>query len=202
MAWYNPTDPKQRNFLLLGVVALVLIVPYQMYLLSPRREANAALLGRVESLEVLNRRASVVSAQGGADLQERLALYERHVARLEQLIPAQEEVPALVDDVSNRARAMNVEVQAMQPQPDETTQYYTRTSYNMSVVGEYHDVGRFLAEVASLSRIVTPVQVDLQLYGQPTQFPDLEAPVLANFRIETYVLPDPSAAPPPAAPPA
>ena len=203
MAWYNPTDPKQRNFLLLGIVLLVLIIPYQMYVASPRREANATLLQRVEALEVLNRRASVVSAQGGGDLQERLALYERHVARLEQLIPAQEEVPALIDDVGNRARVLDVEVQTLQPQPAEPGQYYTRTAYHMGVVCEYHDVGRFLAEIASLSRIVTPVQVDVQLYGQPHQFPDLEAPVLANFRIETYVLPDPSAPPPPpAAPPA
>ena len=203
MAWYNPTDPKQRNFLLLGVALLALIIPYQMYVVSPRRQANATLLQRVEGLEVLNRRASVVSAQGGGDLQERLALYERHVARLEQLIPAQEEVPALIDDVGNRARVLDVEVQTLQPQPAEPGQYYTRTAYNMGVVGEYHDVGRFLAEIASLSRIVTPAQVDVQLYGQPQQFPDLEAPVLANFRIETYVLPDPSAPPPaPAAPPA
>ena len=203
MAWYNPTDPKQRNFLLLGVALLALIIPYQMYVVSPRRQANATLLQRVEGLEVLNRRASVVSAQGGGDLQERLALYERHVARLEQLIPAQEEVPALIDDVGNRARVLDVEVQTLQPQPAEPGQYYTRTAYNMGVVGEYHDVGRFLAEIASLSRIVTPAQVDVQLYGQPQQFPDLEAPVLANFRIETYVLPDPSAPmPAPAAPPA
>lgn len=202
MAWYNPTDPRQRNFLLLGIVALALVYVYHTWVLAPRRETNAQLQARVEALETLNRRASVVAAQGGADLQERLALYERHVARLEELIPAQEEVPALVDDIGGRARAMDVEVQALQPQPDEPGQYYTRTAYNMSVVGEYHAVGRFLAEIASLSRIVTPAQVDLQLYGQPAQFPELEAPVLANFRIETYVLPDPSAAPAPAAPPA
>ena len=201
MAWYNPTDPRQRNFMLLGIVALALVYVYHAYVLTPRREANAELQTRVEALENLNRRAAVVTAQG-TDLRERLALYERHVARLEELIPAQEEVPALVDDIGGRARAMDVEVQALQPQPDEPGQYYTRTAYNMSVVGEYHDVGRFLAEIASLSRIVTPAQVDLQPYGNVNQFPDLEAPVLANFRIETYVLPDPSAAPAPAAPPA
>jgi type IV pilus assembly protein PilO len=202
MAWYNPTDPRQRNFMLLGIVALALVYFYHAYVLSPRREANAELQARVEALETLNRRAAVVTAQGGADLQERLALYERHVARLEELIPAQEEVPALIDDVGSRARAMDVEVQTLQPQPAEPGQYYTRTAYNMPVVGEYHDVGRFLSEIASLSRIVTPVQLDLQPYGNVAQFPDLEAPVLANFRIETYVLPDPSAAPAPAAPPA
>jgi hypothetical protein len=42
------------------------------------------------------------------------------------------------------------------------------------------------------------VQVDLRLFGQPQQYRDLESPVVATFRIETYVLPDSSAAPPPA----
>ncbi len=198
MAWYNPTDPTQRNWMLGAIAALVLIVPYRMYLLAPRQEENAALLGRVEALEVVNRRASVVSAQGGGDLEQRLALYERHVARLEELIPAQEEVAALLDDIGSRARQMDVDLQGLQPQPSEPGEYYTRTGYNMSVVGEYHAVGRFLAEIASLSRIVTAVQLDLQLYGNPQQYQDLESPVLATFRIETYVLPDRSAAPPPA----
>jgi len=202
MAWYSiPDDPRKRNFMLVGLVALVLIVPYQMYVLTPRREANGLVVEHIESLEVLNRRASVVAAQGGADLQERLALYERHVARLEQLIPAREEVPALIDDVSNRARAMNIEVQTLQPQPAEPGQYYTRTAYNMSVVGEYHDVGRFLAEIASLSRIVTPLQMDLRLYANAEQFPDMQSPIVATFQIATYVLPDPNAPQPAAAPP-
>jgi Tfp pilus assembly protein PilO len=66
----------------------------------------------------------------------------------------------------------------------------------MAVIGEYHGVARFLTRVASLSRIVTPVEVDVQLFGQPQRFPAMESPVLATFRIETYVLPDPAAAPP------
>lgn len=198
MAWYNPTDPTQRNWMLGAIAALVLIIPYRMYLLAPRQEENTALLERVEALEVVNRRASVVSAQGGGDLEQRLALYERHVARLEELIPAQEEVAALLDDIGSRARAMDVDLQGLQPQPSEPGEYYTRTGYNMSVVGEYHAVGRFLAEIASLSRIVTAVQLDLQLYGNPQQYQDLESPVQATFRIETYILPDRSAAPPPA----
>ncbi len=68
----------------------------------------------------------------------------------------------------------------------------------MSVIGEYHGVARFLTEVASLPRIVTPVQLDLQLYTAPQQYPDMESPVIATFRIETYVLPDRGNQPPPA----
>ena len=196
MAWYNPTDPKQRNWMLGGLVALVLIIPYNMYVLSPRRDANATLQGQVENLETLNRRASVLAAQGGGELQERLALYEAHVARLEELIPAQEEVPGLIDDIQTRARMQSVSANVLEPQPREPGELYDRTSYNMSVVGEYHSVARFLTDVASLDRIVTPAQVEVELYGSPDQYPDLDSPVVATFRIETYVLPDSTAAPP------
>jgi type IV pilus assembly protein PilO len=140
----------------------------------------------------------VLAAQGGGDLQERLALYEAHVAQLEELIPAREEVAALVDDIGTRARIMNVDLREMQPQPREPGEHYDRTSFNMAVVGEYHNVARFLTEVASLSRIVTPVQVEVSLFDQPQQYRELQSPVVAVFRIETYVLPEPGSNPAPA----
>ena len=173
-----------------GLVCLVVIVPFRMYYLAPRQEANAEVQARVESLEEQNRRAGVLSARGGGDLQERMALYERHVAKLEELIPGQEEVVILLDDIQSRARLVDVDVQSLDPEPPEVLEFYDKNAYSMSVVGEYHAVARFLTEIASLSRIVTPVQLDVQLHPQPQQYPELESPVIANFRIETYVLPD------------
>jgi type IV pilus assembly protein PilO len=198
MPWYNPDDPIQRNWMLGGLALLALIIPYNMYLLGPRQEANAELQTRVESLETVNRRASVLAAQGGGDLEERLALYEAHVAQLEELIPGREEVPALLDDIGTRARLMSVDMRDLQPQPREPGEHYDRTAYNMAVVGEYHAVARFLTEVASLSRIVTPTQVEVSLFNQAQQYRELESPVQAVFRIETYVLPEPGANPAPA----
>jgi type IV pilus assembly protein PilO len=198
MPWYNPDDPKQRTWMLAGLGFVAIAVVYHLYVLSPRRESNAEIQQQVESLETVNRRASVLAAQGGGELQERLALYEAHVARLEELIPGQEEVPALLDDIGTRARMVQVDMRELQPQGREPGQYYDRTAYNMSVVGEYHSVARFLTEIASLPRIVTPTQVELELFGQPQQYRDQESPVVATFRIETYVLPDSAAAPPPA----
>lgn len=197
MAWYNPTDPKQRNWMVAGLVALLLIVPFRMYYLTPMTAENQEMQDRLEALEMQNRRASVLAAQGGGDLEERMALYERHVARLEQLIPAAEEVAILADDIANQARQRGVELQRMVPEPRQPGTYYDQSTYSMAVVGEYQDVARFLTDIASLSRIVTPVELDLQLFQQPNLFPDMEAPVQAQFRIQTYVLPDPNAAPAP-----
>jgi len=196
MAWYNPADPVQRKWMLGGLLILAAVIPFRMYILTPRQAVNAELQGEVERLEAENRRASVLSAQGGGDLEERMALYERHVAKLEELIPGVEEVATLADEIASQGRITGVTIDRMVPEPREPGVYYDRSSYEMAVIGEYHGVARFLTRVASLSRIVTPVEVDVQLFGQPQRFPAMESPVLATFRIETYVLPDPAAAPP------
>lgn len=201
MAWYNPADPVQRNWGLGGLAVLVLIVPFNMYFMTPRDEANDVVRDRLESLEIQNRQAQVIIARGGVDeLTRRMEQYTRHVDRLEELIPGQEEVASLLNDIQARARATDIDVQGLDPEPAQPAGPYTRTSYQMTVVGEYHDVARFLTEVASLSRIVTPVQVELELFGQPQTRRDMEYPVQATFRIETYVLPDQSALPPAALP--
>jgi Tfp pilus assembly protein PilO len=199
MAWYNPSEPSQRNALLIGVIFLLLLYPLYQYWYSPRRADVTAMQERLETLVDQNRRAQVLAARGGGDLEERMALYERHVSKLEELIPAAEELAGLFDDISIRARQVGVEVNRMIPEPTEAGAFYSRTSYEMSIVGEYHAVARVLTEIASLSRIVTPVELDMQLFPQPELFPDYESPVLANFRIETYVLPDETALPPPQA---
>ena len=201
MAWYNPTDPKQRNALIAGIFLLVLIYPFYAFWYKGKREEVTGLQTRLETLEDQNRRAQVLAARGGGDLEERLALYERQVTKLEELIPAAEEVAGLLDDINGTARRVGVDLNSMIPEPPEAGAFYTKTSYQMSVVGEYHDVARFLTEIASLQRIVKPVELDVELYSQANLFPEYDSPILVNFRIETYVLPQ-AAAPAPAAAPA
>lgn len=189
MAWYNPSNPKQRNALLIGIGLLALLYPFHSFWYKGKQEELATMQARLESLEDQNRRASVLAARGGGDLEERLALYERQVAKLEELIPAAEEVAGLLDDVTMRARQTGVDLNRMIPEPAETGAFYTKTSYELIVIGEYHDVGRFIGEVASLSRIVTPVEMDIRLFQQAAFFPEYASPISASFRIETYVLP-------------
>ena len=199
MPRYNPTDPKQRNWMQGGVALLVAIVPFRIYVMAPMQLENGLVVQHVEGLEGQNRRASVQAARGGGELEERNLVYERHVAKLEELIPAAEEVASLMNDVSGAARQARVELLRMVPEPSETGAFYDKTAYDMAVIGEYHNVARFLTNVASLSRIVTPVELDVQIYDQPLRFPEMVSAVIVTFRIETYVLPDQTAAPPPAA---
>ena len=50
MAWYNPTDPTQRNWMLGGLVMLLLAGLFYQFYLPPRNEANDVIRDRLESL--------------------------------------------------------------------------------------------------------------------------------------------------------
>jgi type IV pilus assembly protein PilO len=186
-----PDDPKQRNALLLGVLTIALFYVFWSYWYSPKQEEIAANNERLEALVQSNRLAEIRVARGGDELEARLAQYEGHVDRLEGLIPQSEEVASLLNQISSAARETGVSDPNMSPEPQEVGAFYTKDSYQIEVIGEYHDIGRFLTEIASLPRIITPVDLELSPFqGDPSILdPDLENPLSARLRIQTYILP-------------
>lgn len=184
-----PAEQHKRIALVVGLVALAGLYLAWEYWYTPTSERIAQLETRVTQLQDQNRRAEIIAARGGEELEERLALYEQHVQRLEQLIPAGEEVPALLNAIAMEAQRVRVRLDTWQPEPSEPGEFYSRESYEMSVIGEYHDVGRFLTAIASLPRIVTPVDLRLEYSPGASVREDVQSPVRAQFRIRTYILP-------------
>jgi type IV pilus assembly protein PilO len=197
MAWYNPTDPKQRNAFVVALLLLALLYPFYSFWYKGKRAEVEEMQARLEKLQDNNRRAGLTSARGGGqDLEERMALYQRQVTKLEQLIPSAEDVAGLVNSITGDAIRSNVQLSRLNPEPQEPGAFYTKSSYDVAAIGEYHDIGRFLTEIASLPRIVSPVQMDVKPFDRPTLYPDYVSPVVASFHIETYVLPSPGATAP------
>lgn len=193
-----PQDPKQQKALVAIVLTAGVLYAAHTYFYSPRKAELTEMQAHVEALQTKNRQAQLQAARGGQDLEERNALYERHVMQLERLIPQTEEVPQLLRTISTEARSAGIELSGLNPEPDQPGEFYVRKSWALNVFGEYDDVGRFVTALASLPRIITPVDLGLSLYTQPVGVGlDYVSPIQANFRIELYVLPDPSAMPRP-----
>ncbi|MBT8402428.1 MAG: type 4a pilus biogenesis protein PilO [Gemmatimonadetes bacterium] len=186
-----PQEPRQQGALVAIVVALAGFYLFYDAMLTPANTEIADMATRLEVLESQNRTAQITATRGGADLEERTELYERHVRRLEQLIPAHEEVPQLLSDIAALARRMNVNWADVIPEADDLGTFYDKKSYSVRVEGEYHDVGRFVTAVASLPRIITPVNMDLQGLLETHSARDYQSPVQASFQIQTYVVPPP-----------
>lgn len=197
MAWYNPSDPKQRNALVVGILLLALLYPFYSFWYKGRRAEVDVVQAHVDKLTNDNRMAQLTSARGGGkDLEERMALYQRQVGRLEELIPSGEDVPGLLQDITGDALRVNVQQARFNPETPEPGAFYSKSSFDVAYVGDFHAIGHFLTQIASLPRIVSPVDMDVTLFGQPDLYPDMSSPILASFHIETYVLPDAAATAP------
>jgi type IV pilus assembly protein PilO len=188
MALELPKDPAKRNRLFLGVIALVVLGAYWYFLHTGYVEEADAMELRIEQLEARNAQARARAPQS-RDLEERLEQFERHIVRLEQLVPRSEEVPQLLDQIHQRAEQVGVEIARFAPGQTTSGDHYNRRVFQMTVLGSYHNIGRFLAEVGSLPRIITAT--DLTVSPNNVRAGTLGPMLEASFRIETYVLPDP-----------
>ena len=150
-----PTEPKQQKALVAGVAAFAVLYFANSFWLDPKREIVAADEATLEQLEGSNVAAYTIALRGGRDLEERMALYERHIIQLEQLIPGEDQLAALISAINEIARSSRVEIRSFRPDGSEPVGSYTKETNAWSAVGEYHDVARFLARVASMERIIS-----------------------------------------------
>lgn len=185
MAASQHTQKILLGALLLGLLAYL----GHEYLYAPRAEEVTTLRTRLSALEAQNRAAHALTLEEGEDrVEEALRHQASQLARVERLIPSLEELPELLDAISAEAQRTGVDLALIQPTETMLEEFYTRRSYDLAVLGSYHQVGDFLTRVGSLPRIVTPKDVSLTVFEEETRSgdPRLEA----RFTIETYVLPD------------
>lgn len=185
-----PDDPVQQRRLLIGIVPLLLLFGYWYFLHPGYVEEADSLQTRLERLEASNAQARALAPQSRR-LEERLTDLERHIGRLEALVPRSEEVSRLLATISERADQIGVEVARFTPGQTDRGTHYNRRTFEMTVLGGYHDIGRFLAEIGSLDRIITPIGLSVI----PNDIRSDEQVLEASFLIETYVLPDPAQGP-------
>ena len=199
-----PLDPQQRRNLMMGTLLLgVLAFAFWNFLYSPRSAEITTLETRLDSLQRANATARAKTRGPDGDIEETLALSRRQLEVVEGLIPSSEELPDLLDAISVEAQRSGVEMSLIQPVGATEEGYYTRRVYDMAVLGRYHDIGEFLTRVASLPRVVTPLNLTLTPEpataastaparpGARAQAPADEGPprLEARFTIETYVIP-------------
>lgn len=72
-----------------------------------------------------------------------------------QQLPGQTEVPGLLEDISKAGVASGLEFKLFKPLPEKQMEFYAELPIEISVVGTYHNLGRFVSKVSALNRIVS-----------------------------------------------
>ena len=70
-------------------------------------------------------------------------------------LPADTEVPGLLEDITDTGTTSGLEFSTIQPGSEIPQEFYIELPINMNMSGNFHDFGTFVSGVASLDRIVT-----------------------------------------------
>ena len=160
--------------------------------LNARKEQVTAIRDTIARLDAATDSAKRELARGTVeDLRKRLDTYRGSLALLCRLVPERNEVPNLLDDISSRSRIRGVTLSQVVPLPVEAGPVpFDTYKYNMSVIGHYDQIGQFMADVASLQRIIVPydLQVAAASAAAAKALGDTNGSLLeAKFQVRTYV---------------
>jgi type IV pilus assembly protein PilO len=160
--------------------------------LAAREERVVAMRDTIAQLQASTDSAKRELARGTVeDLRKRLDTYRGSLALLRRLVPERNEVPNLLDDISSRSRIRGVTLSQVVPMPVEAGPVpFDTYKYNMSVIGRYDQIGQFLADVASLQRIIVPYDLSLDQANVTAAkaLGDTTGALLeAKFQVRTFV---------------
>ena len=187
--------------ILLGLIAIV--VGYLGYSgtglealglrgLTQTKDSVVARQKTLDSLTRMTDSAKKLLAQGSVeDLRRRLEGYRASLELMRRLVPDRNEVANLMDEISTRAKIRGVQVANFQPLPVEPGPAPFQTyKYQYAVIGRYDQLGEFLSDVASLQRIIVPVDLTLGVTDpvKAKALGDSSGALLeARFQVRTFV---------------
>jgi type IV pilus assembly protein PilO len=160
--------------------------------LAAGKERIVAVRDTISRFEAATDSAKKELARGSvADVRKRLESYRSNLMLLRRLVPERNEVPNLLDDISTRSKIRGVTLSQVVPQPVEPGPApFDTYTYNMSVIGKYDQIGQFMADVASLQRIIVPYNLSVAAANATSAkaLGDSTGALLeARFQIRTYV---------------
>lgn len=172
------------------VLALGAIGGYFMYMFGDKSQQIATLAVHVDALETMNTKVKADIKAGAFERARKEAQrFEKDLALLNRLVPNTNEVPALLDQVSTAARRAGLELQDVAPAGPQPGEEFDTYKYKVGVVGGYHEIAQFLTNIATLDRIVAPMNLSLLVTtGRGEKRPKAGESLLdAHFDIQTYV---------------
>src|SRR5262249_3932631 len=203
MALGLPTDQRGQIMALLILVALSGGYFFWTKLHKPDVARIATANQASDSLERRIQQAKADLASGSIeDLRRRVEEDQGSLELMRRLVPERNEVPTLIDDISTKAKVRGITLGKIQPLNPEPGSPFDTYRYRLEVYGHYDQIGEYLADVASLPRIVVPQDVTLSAATPAAQKllgDTAGAPLLPAFSIRHLVK---SPRPPPRTTPA
>lgn len=184
----NIRDPKTQRLLLVGVGVVGILylyflstfVPFGHRALAEEKDQLSQEYQKLSS-DLSNARQSLNNLE---EVERQYQIITRRWEVASELLPEQREVATLLRKVTLVGQQSGVEFELFKPKPSIPGGIYTENPVDVQVIGGYHQVGTFLAEVANLDRIINVTGLRLTSFEDGTG----EKTVQAKFTATAYTL--------------
>ena len=152
--------PLLIKYLVVGIVSVLVIAIGYWVFIGPNLEQYKTLQtaeGTLKStFEIKQHQAVNLDAY-----KNQLQIMNERFGHMIKQLPAQTEMPALVEDISKTGIASGLTFELFAPMPEVAHDFYYELPIKITVVGKYHQLAVFLSRIVEMSRIVTLHDFDI-----------------------------------------
>lgn len=135
------------------VAILVSVLSYYLLIDSKIDQLQAATAKETELRQLYQRRyAAAVNLEA---YREQMNEMEKTFSFLLKQLPTTHETPGLLDDITYVGTTSGLTFTRINWEPEVEQDFYTELPIRINVIGNYHQFGNFVSEVAKLPRIVS-----------------------------------------------
>ncbi|HEX4882053.1 MAG TPA: type 4a pilus biogenesis protein PilO [Porticoccaceae bacterium] len=142
-----------KTLVMLAVFGLLMGLGYYFKVKDLYAEFDAAVAKEQKLKKQYEERAFEVANLEVYRLQ--MEQIEKDFKNLLAQLPADTEVPGLLEDITELGLGSSLKIDSITLQPEKAAEFYVELPIGIVVTGGYHDFGAFVSGVAGLPRIVT-----------------------------------------------
>ncbi len=181
-------DPKVQKIALVCAVFFIMAYFWYSRVYTPQSNQIEAKKSEYQTM-ITNLRNVEMKSKSLEALQ---AEYEGLLARyrdIEQLLPEVKMVPSFLVQLHTASSLTGTKIVSITPEPIQAKSFYNVASFDVQLVGGYHEFGKFISYIANFPFIVNVNDMQISPGAPPTGSSDKKAEantITADFTLSTY----------------
>ncbi|NYT73630.1 type 4a pilus biogenesis protein PilO [Halomonas sp. QX-2] len=143
-------------------LALLAALSVMMWLVVSEQREAFMTAQRQEARLLSEYRSKASQAAFLSEMRDQLATLEGQMGRLRTMLPTDAEIPSLLDSISDAAADNRLTIETIRLRPTQAQAHYVEQPLDIQVRGGYHQLARFSADIASLPRMLTQHDFNLE----------------------------------------
>ena len=146
--------PVPVKAVLLGITFVLLVFAGYWFFWAPAMEQLGQDKSKEQELRevFLNKKKQAVKLE---DYKQQMVEIERIFGALLKQLPDKSQMDGLLTDINQAGLARGLDFELFKPGQETIYEFYAEMPISIKVIGSYHDLGDFAADISKLSRIVT-----------------------------------------------